>query len=351
MALMRLVAQRLAGPAPASAAEAAAWMTAMQAQDLPGAITSLALRTRSRAAEEVAAAFDSGEIVRTWPMRGTLHLLAAGDLGWMLELEAGRASARAAGRHRELGLDEQTFARAGAATQDALGGSTGLTREELRAAWAQAGVGVEGQRAVHILGHLARSGLVCLGPLRGRTQLVVLTQEWVPRGEALGREAALAHCALRYYRSHGPATVADLARWTGLTLTDARRASELARPGLETLRAGGAEYLLAGETPRLLAEHRDSARAAMLLPGFDELILGYADRSMTLAREDERVVAPGGNGLFRGTVLAGGRAVGVWRRARSGAGIEATPFRSFPRALAARIQGLYSDLPRLAPAA
>ena len=88
VALLRLVAQRIAGPAFADAADAVRWMTASQAQDLPGALTSTALRTRSRSLDGARAALDTGAVVRSWPMRGALHLVMAEDLGWLLDLTA-----------------------------------------------------------------------------------------------------------------------------------------------------------------------------------------------------------------------------------------------------------------------
>jgi len=89
--LLRLAAQWLAGPGAASPVEAVRRLGAVQAQDFPGAVTSVALRTAVRRRKDVEVALDDGEIVRTWPMRGTLHLLAADDLGWMLGLLASRA--------------------------------------------------------------------------------------------------------------------------------------------------------------------------------------------------------------------------------------------------------------------
>jgi hypothetical protein len=95
VALLRLVAQRIAGPRPGGAAEAVRRLTAVQGQDLPGALLSVALRTVEGARSDVVAALDSGEIVRSWPMRGTLHLVAAEDLPWLIGLLGPRMLAAA----------------------------------------------------------------------------------------------------------------------------------------------------------------------------------------------------------------------------------------------------------------
>jgi hypothetical protein len=101
--LLRLVAQRVAGPPLAGAADVVRWLAALQAQDYPGVLTSVALRSGSRDRAAVVAALDAGQVVRSWPMRGTLHLVAAEDLVWMLRLltprvVSGAAMPRAAAR-------------------------------------------------------------------------------------------------------------------------------------------------------------------------------------------------------------------------------------------------------------
>ena len=133
VALMRLVAQRLAGPAADDVPAAARWMTAVQGQDLPGAVTSVALRTAGRRRGDVLAALDAGTVVRSWPMRGTLHLVAAEDLPWMLELLGPRGLAGLAGRRANLGLTDADAERARELAVAALSGGQRLTRAALLA--------------------------------------------------------------------------------------------------------------------------------------------------------------------------------------------------------------------------
>lgn len=84
------------------------------------------------------------------------------------------------------------------------------------------GIAADGQRGVHILGRLAQEGLICFGPRQGKQQTFVLLEEWVPESRGLLRDEALAELALRYFTSHGPATISDYAWWSGLTVRDAR---------------------------------------------------------------------------------------------------------------------------------
>src|SRR4051812_3593105 len=103
---MRLAAQWIGGSGDARAADVVRWMLALQAQDLPGAKWSVGLRAPGSTVADVDSAFNRGEVIRSWPMRGTLHLVPAQDIGWMLELTAPRTLRALTARHRELGIDD-----------------------------------------------------------------------------------------------------------------------------------------------------------------------------------------------------------------------------------------------------
>jgi hypothetical protein len=347
ISLLRLVAQRIAGPGLAGPTEAVRALAAMQAQDYPGVLTSVALRTASRSRKEVVTALDAGEVVKSWPMRGTLHLVTARDLPWMLRLLAPRVLAGAAARRARLDLDGATFERARSLATGALAGGGRLRRDDLMAVWQEGGVETAGQRGYHVLWHLAQTGTVCFGPVRDGEQSIVLVDEWITDQRRPDREEALGELAERYFRGHGPATVKDLVRWTGLTARDARTGLALARPRLARLDLDGVEYLLDPATPDLLAAHRSAAREVFLLPGFDELVLGYADRTATVPPAYADRIVPGGNGMFRPTVIAGGRAVGTWRHNGRGTKrtVTAEPFDTFPARVAQRIPAVYQALP------
>jgi hypothetical protein len=380
IALLRLVAQRLAGPGHSSAAAAVRWLTAAQAQDHSGAVTSVALRTAGGTRAAVEAAFDGGEVVKSWPLRGTLHLVAAEDLPWILTLGAPRVIAKAAARRAGLALDEKIIGYAGDLTREALGGGRSVRRDELLAVWDAAGIGTGGQRGYHILRHLAMTGVVCFGltlaasgprsaatrpdpasvrppasgasatetaPVARGEQLIVLVDEWIPRPRRLDRDEALGELALRYFRSHGPATVKDYTRWAGLTATDVKAGLAVARTDLVATRAGDVEYLMDPATPDLLTAHRREAREVLLLPGFDEYMLGYADRSAALPAQHAERIVPGGNGVFQPTVVSAGQVVGVWRAAGKAGRreVEATPFTAFTRSVASAIPKRYAGGP------
>ena len=332
LALLRLVAQRLAGPRPATAADAVRRLTAAQAQDLPGALLSVALRTTAGTRGEVESALDAGDVVRSWPMRGTLHLVAAEDLPWMLGLLGPRVLAGAPARRTQLGITDADIEQARGLAVQALGGGRQLRRAEILAALADGGVDITGQRGYHLLWYLSQTCTLCLGPIDDGEQLFVLHGRVDPRAPAPGRRGG-ARRAGRGGSSAGtgrrrsrtsPAGPASGSR-------ESRAALAAARDGLARLEVDGVEYFLDPETPDLLAAHRDEAVAVRLLPGFDEFVLGYADRTCAVPPEFADRIVPGGNGMFRPTVVSGGRVVGTWGWSGRGAKrtVTATPFTVF----------------------
>jgi len=334
-------------------------MLAIQGQDLPGARWSIGLRGRGLTDVAVGAAFDAGEIVRSWPMRGTLHVAAAEDMGWMLELMATSVIRSTASRRAELGITPRDIGLAREAAVAALEGGRALTREALLSAIAAHGVDVRGQRAYHLLGNLSQTGLIVLGPTAGRQQSFVLLAEWVPAPRRLEREEALGELATRYFRSHGPATERDLARWSGLPLRDVRLGIAARSDGLARLEIDGTTYHLSPEIlnldPGPIAQPTPPAPGldVRLLPGFDEYLLGYGDRSAALAPEHAQAVVPGNNGMFLPTIVADGEVVGTWKRTvrAQEVVIQPSPFRPLPSAVreglagAARAYGAFIGKP------
>jgi hypothetical protein len=320
IAALRLTAQHLGTTRSASPADAARWMLAVQAQELPGAKWSLGLRTHGCTEAAVDAALDAGEVVRSWPLRGTLHFVAAEDIAWLLSLTGSRQIGRAASRRSALGITDSDIGRAEEAVRAALAGRRALSRDQLLARIRAAGVATDGQRGYHLIWHLAHAGTLVMGPADGRGQAFALLEDWVNVSPALERDEALGRLALRYLRSHGPASDADLARWAGIPLGEARRGRAICGASLATIELGGRAYHLDPETlDRETGGASPPESRTLLLPGFDEYLLGYGDRSAVLAPEHADRIVPGGNGMFRPTIVVEGKVVGTWRRtARAG---------------------------------
>jgi hypothetical protein len=317
----RLQSQGLAGPATAALRGAPGLVVdrlfALQAQDLRWAKWAVGVRAPGSTSADVDAALDSGRIVRSWPMRGTLHLVPAADLGWLLQLTTPRQWAGAATRRRELGLDEATIERARAVAVAELSGGRELSRAAFLAALNRRGVGTHGQRGYHLILHLAQSGTLCWGRQLDAQQMLVLLDEWVPRPRLLERDEALGEFLLRYLVGHGPAPLTDFAWWAQLTMADATTALAVAGARLTTLDVDGVAHLLpqAGDVGPVGRAAPGRGRDSMLaLPGFDEYLLGYRDRSFAVAEQHLPRVVPGKNGIFLPLLVEHGRVVGTWRR-------------------------------------
>jgi hypothetical protein len=317
----RLFHQQIAGDREKQPESVVRWLGAMQAQDYGQAVWAVGLRTRSATLADVEQAIADRKIVRTWPMRGTIHFVPAQDAKWMVLLSAKRRMADDRRRQEQLGLDEHTLERGRQLFYDALNGGRQLTRSEMLALLENAGVSSAEQRGYHILWFAALSGLICMGPMEGKQQTFVLLDEWAQDARDFPREEALAELAKRYFTSHGPATLNDFAWWTGLTKTEARAGINAARPELISKTVDGKEYWLSGSTGEA---PKSDTEDIYLLPGFDEYLLGYTDRSAALATEHAGKVVPGGNGVFRPVIVVNGKITGTWQRAVKKNAVEIT---------------------------
>lgn len=306
----RIIAQGLASPS-RDAVGATRWMLALQGQTYPAGIRALALRgPRDDAA--VLAAVDAHEIVRAWPQRGTLHFLAAEDVRWLMRLCNPRVARAQARRRPRLGLDERQVEVAREALHAELLRRElhePLTRPQAYGVFAAAGVDPGDGRGPHLLRAFGGEGEVVQGPRAGAVETFIhVTKLPVAQRELVGDEA-LAELGTRYLHSHGPASVRDLVWWAGLTVAQARRAVALARD-VAPLTVDGERYWMGDWQEGVGGRELDAALTARhVLPAFDEILLGYGDKSLVLPEElRPRVLTR--NGLSWPFVMVDGVVVG-----------------------------------------
>lgn len=320
----RLLNQHIAGARFDHPEEVVTWMGAMQAQEYQQALWAVGLRMRSATQPDIEQAIANRKIVRTWPMRGTLHFISAENVRWMLELSASRRLAADRSRRRQLELDESILARCWQLFHAALQGGRSLPRSGMLHLLEDAHIDPSGQRGYHILWYLAQTSLICLGPRQGNEQTFVLLDEWVPTAPRLSHQEALARLATCYFASHGPATLNDFAGWSGITLAEARAGLEAAKPGLVSEQFDAKEYWEAKNAPAYQGHELYDSTSVYLLPGFDEYLLGYKDRSDILRAEHARKAVPGGNGIFLPIIVVGGQVTGTWKRTRRRNAVDVT---------------------------
>jgi hypothetical protein len=310
IALMRMRNQRLTGPPAATPAEVVRQLGAVQAQDFYGSLWAIGQRTEGASKAAIDSAIAQRQIVRSWPMRGTLHFVAAEDLRWMLRVLAPRILKQHATRlQRDLELDAKSLAAARRVVVRELEGGGQRTRPELYQALEHAGVYAGGSRGIHIFWMLAHEGVICFGPHAGRQPTVVLLDEWLPAGRRLEGEEALAELALRYFKSHGPATIKDFIWWTGLAAAEAKSGLELIKDRLESIEADGNCFWHSGEQ---LSPPKETGSRVDLLPAYDEFTVGYADRLPITAWSKQPIGR--GTTIFNPVIVKDGQVVGAWKR-------------------------------------
>jgi hypothetical protein len=300
-------------PAPTDVAGVVEWLGGMQAQDNASAAWSFGVRLPGLTTTGLDAALERREAIRTWPMRGTVHYVPPRDAHWMLDLMGSRALAGAAKRREFLGLSQDVADRSVEVFATALAGGKRLTRAQCLDALRDNGIDVGSHLGYHLLWYASQRGVTCFAPNIGNEQAFMLLDEWVPDPNRPDPEEALATIALRYFRGHGPTTDADFAGWTGLPVTQCRRGIAATGDALATVSVEG-QRMYADRA--LVESHKPSrrARTALVLPGFDEYLLGYKDRSMMVDDAHKQAIIPGSNGVFQATVALDGRVVGTWRR-------------------------------------
>jgi winged helix DNA-binding protein len=297
----RLLAQQIARRPFSAASDLVHWLGAVQAQDYAAAKWAVGLRLARATDASIEAELARGAVLRTHAFRWTWQLVSPADIHWILALVGPRLLARAARRHAELGLDAATLRKCRRMIERALRDGACLTRRELSAALR--GIDCTGQRLPHILAVCELEGLICSGRKKATWELL---DRRAPKTRALSRDEALAELARRYFRSRGPATIADFIWWSGLSSADARA-------GLASVESELAQDVFDGRVHWRADQPLVKTEAAYLLPAFDEYLVAYRERGAMLdPRHVKRLNA--GGGLLAPCVVKGGRVVGLWRR-------------------------------------
>lgn len=301
---------------------------ASQGQDLPGVLWSLGLRAPGATRADVEELFNDGAIMRNWPFRGTLHVMATEDIRWVLDAMGPRSLKSWAPRREHLGLTDEIIEAAGNELLLALDGGQTLSRKEATDLWKRAGLPADPPQVYHLILTLCNQGLIAWGPIRGKEQLLVSVRHWLTHApgadsrphitdDPLTFQQTVTRIAGRLVHGRGPMSVADITNFTKLPVTSVRASLEELGDEIHPVRLQGVdqEYWI---STRRMEEHESEGAAkvrdALLLPGFDEFLLGFKDRSAHLSPGDSEKIVPGGNGMFKPTVVWRGKVVGTWSR-------------------------------------
>ena len=352
--LLRLRAQQLIPQSSGAATDTAAIVKALcgiQAQDMLAA--KLAVRVRS-AGMEIAdveqARVQERTVVRTWGLRGTLHILPSEDIGRLLPLLGPIFIAGSRRRYEELGLDEDISARGIRIIRNALASRGPLTRAEIVEQLAVHGLHIEGQARPYLLSRAALEGSICMGPDRGAEPTYVLLSDWINKKYPLPREEASVALARRYLKAYGPATSEDFAAWSGIPMSTTRAAwQRIADQLIEIEIADHPAWMLKTSMARLdeLPISTIHSPIVRLLPGFDNYLLGYKNRDLAVSPQYTKRINAGG-GLLRPTLLVDGRIVGTWKmkRQKNHLDVEVEPFDQLTPEVLAGLETEVTDIAR-----
>ncbi len=321
----------------------------LQAQVLTAAALGMRVRSTGLHASDVNRALnDDRSIVRGWLMRGTLHVVAAEDFRWLVQLLGPVFVRASATRHTQLSLDDDVKTRGVAAIRKILTDSGPIARYELVDRLRRRGIALDPktQAPIHLIGLAALHGVLCLGPERDNGgPTYVLVDDWVRPARTLSREVALGELARRYFAAYGPATVEDLGAWSGISMAEARSAVTTAKASLAEVTIQGQPGFVRKD--RQTRVTKSAAPQVRLLPAFDAYLLGYRRRDLAVPPALQRRLQRGG-GWLHPAVVVNGRAVAAWSLRKSGSRgqLDVEAFERIPRAVRAGIQAEVADIGR-----
>lgn len=307
--IYRLWSQQLASTKFSTTSEMVSWFAAVQAQEYGPTKWALGLRLPELTDQEIEADFAKGKILRTHLLRPTWHFVAAVDIRWLLKLTAPRVTAANAYMYRQLELDETVFKQCNTILVNSLRDGKQLTRAALNEAFKKKKIIAEGHRLSYIMMQAELKGIICSGARQGNEFTYTLLEERVPAVKEINQEEALAELARRYFLSRGPATVKDFSTWSGLTVTDCKKGIELVRKKLLQETIGKETYYF----DENILKHKKKLPGIYLLPIYDELIMGYKDRTPML--EYRNSMKPSVQKLpYDNMIVSEGQIIGCWRR-------------------------------------
>lgn len=326
-------------------------VTGLQAQVLDAAALGLRARSRGlRRADVTTALNDERSIVRTWLMRGTLHLVASDDLAWMLRILGPVFAAGNTARHAQLGLDATTKSNGVTAIRQILAREAPLTRYEIVDRLRRVGIELDAktQAPIHLIAFAALQGILCLGPDRANGEpTYVLIDDWLGKRPPVTDAAALGELARRYFAAYGPASLDDFVAWSGLPATQARSALSAARTSLEEISIAGRPHFHPRGRLRRWPQPGSGSPSVRMLPAFDTYLLGYRSRDLAVPSALQKRLQRGG-GWIHPAVVVDGRAIGSWqlrRKGRSGA-VNVEAVAQLPKAISAQIEDEVADIGR-----
>lgn len=341
-------------------------MTGAQAQLLSAAQLSLLSRIRGLQLNHIEDVFSKRTLVKASGMRRTLFLFPSDQLAVFVRGSARRAEKEYNWARRKgvpervldaaieatLGVLDQPLTRPeiaertnralGVQTRFVNGGGWGSRRE-----LAAVPVGDLNYPVVYLL-HLAASrGVVCYGPNQGNEPTFVRADAWIPNWRDVPQEQAEGLLLRKYLRAFGPATPADFAMWSGLSVREAQEIWRREESDFITVDVEGRKGTVLREDVQNLVKAVLPSLSICLLPYFDTFLLGHRERSHLVSKDFYgKIYRP--QGWISPVVLVDGRIAGMWGHAleKGRLQVTVTKFGTFTRRIADSVRNVSQDLGR-----
>ena len=288
------------------------WFGAAQAQDYEPAKWALAIRTSGIGNSELDQAVDEGRILRTHALRPTWHFVAPEDIRWLQALTGPRVHRLSAHYYRTLELDEKLRDLTERLITRWIEDDGDLTRKEIGRRLGVEGIEAEGSRLAYVLMNAELNGAVCSGRRQGTSHTYALVSQRAPNSTLMSEDAALAELTLRYFRSHGPATIGDFRWWSSLTVAQIRRGLEALGDQIVHEKIADLDVWSHGSAN---VEPTRSLPTVHLLQPYDEYLGAFADTKTAIDTAGLGVSFPVFEGrAFYHAVIINGQLAGWWRR-------------------------------------
>jgi len=307
---IRMLNQQLLSPLYERPEDIVAWQGAMQAQDYNYFRWAIGIRQRIPQLVRLQEAFAKAELLRLHLLRCTVQVVSHTDIGWLLSLCKERNLRTLQSWHKSINVSfpESYFEEITRAMQELLAGGKSLPKKAIAEKLTTLGFLLDDRLLTSLLVRMEIEGLLCSGEMQGREATWALLSERVPTIYSLTPDEALKQLALKYFRSHSPASLEDFVWWSGLTKTQCKKALTLIANQVEEIKVEEEMMYLYHNTP----DCSDYAGMVLLLPPYDEYLIGYKSRWVALEKK-HTAKAHNNFGIFKPIILHEGRVVGNWK--------------------------------------
>lgn len=305
----RLVSQKLYRIEKCAPQEIVKHLGAMQAQDY--AMAKWAVGSRCEASEkEIEEAVNSAQIIRTHILRPTWHFVSADDIYWMLDLSAPQVKRFTISAAKKYGLDLKNLDQFNNSIEKLLSGNNHLTRDEIMQELNIKKTSKEDFLSAAIMMNAELDGLVCNGKMKGKQITYALLEERVKKPNSkLTKEEGLAKLALRYFESHGPATVLDFSWWSGFSPVICQKSINAIELQLNKIEIENQNYYFVNQ----IHKTHNFNKSLHYLPAFDEILISYKTREVSILNQYQSKAFTN-NGIFKPIILENSKVIGTWKR-------------------------------------